>query len=168
MRRRDPGLLVACRPRFAEWDVDFAMADGRSWLLGPEGVGVFYVAERAGDRLRPLELVWASVLHRLEWENRELVWDDSPAASEGGSQQDGRAPLRFRRARNNRCSTRHCERAAHVDGLCARLVDGLAAIDRARKCCRTDRRREDLALSRSVDGLPPDEAAQRLTEANFT
>jgi selenocysteine lyase/cysteine desulfurase len=43
----------------AEWDVDFAIAGGHKWLLGPEGIGVFYVAERVRDRLRPLEPGWA-------------------------------------------------------------------------------------------------------------
>jgi cysteine desulfurase / selenocysteine lyase len=69
----------------AEWGVDFAAADAHKWLLGPEGIGVFYVAERCRDLLRPLEPGWASVAHRTEWENLDLVWAPDARRFEGGS-----------------------------------------------------------------------------------
>lgn len=69
----------------AEWGVDFAAADAHKWLLGPEGVGVFYVAARHRDRLRVLEPGWASVAHRMEWDNLELIYDDTARRFEGGS-----------------------------------------------------------------------------------
>jgi len=67
------------------WGVDFAMADAHKWLLGPPGIGVLYVRRSCLDRLRPLEPGWASVAHREEWENLELVFDDSARRLEGGS-----------------------------------------------------------------------------------
>ena len=71
--------------QLGEWGVDFAMADAHKWLLGPSGIGVLYVRRsRLGD-LRPLEPGWASVAHREDWENLELVWDDSARRLEGGS-----------------------------------------------------------------------------------
>ncbi len=80
------GVLPA---HFREWGVDFASADGHKWLLGPEGVGVFYVAAESRPRLRPLEPGWNSVAHRREWDNLDLVLDESARRFEGGSQPVG-------------------------------------------------------------------------------
>jgi cysteine desulfurase/selenocysteine lyase len=70
---------------FAAWGVDFATADAHKWLLGPLGTGVLYVAGEHRDRLRPLEPGWASVAHREDYDNLELVYDDSARRFEGGS-----------------------------------------------------------------------------------
>ena len=67
------------------WGVDFAMADAHKWLLGPLGIGVLYVRESCLDRLRPLEPGWASVAHREDWDNLELVWDEGARRLEGGT-----------------------------------------------------------------------------------
>jgi cysteine desulfurase/selenocysteine lyase len=71
--------------RLDAWGVDFAMADAHKWLLGPLGVGVLYVRRSCLDRLRPLEPGWASVAHREDWDNLELVWDSGARRLEGGS-----------------------------------------------------------------------------------
>ncbi len=67
------------------WGVDFAMADAHKWLLGPSGIGVLYVRRSCREDLRPLEPGWASVAHREQWDNLDLVWDDSARRFEGGS-----------------------------------------------------------------------------------
>lgn len=69
----------------ADWGVDFAAADAHKWLLGPEGCGVFYVAAEHREALRVLEPGWASVAHRMEWGNLDLVYDDSARRFEGGT-----------------------------------------------------------------------------------
>jgi selenocysteine lyase/cysteine desulfurase len=70
---------------FDRWGVDFASADAHKWLLGPSGSGVFYVRHSCLDRLRPLEPGWASVRHREQWDNLDLVWDATARRLEGGS-----------------------------------------------------------------------------------
>jgi selenocysteine lyase/cysteine desulfurase len=40
---------------------DFLAADGHKWLLGPEGAGMLFIAERHLDLLRPLIAGWNSV-----------------------------------------------------------------------------------------------------------
>jgi cysteine desulfurase/selenocysteine lyase len=70
---------------FDRWGVDFASADAHKWLLGPLGTGLLYVRASCLDRLRPLEAGWASVAHREEWDNLDLVWDGSARRLEGGS-----------------------------------------------------------------------------------
>lgn len=67
------------------WGVDFAMADAHKWLLGPLGIGMLYVRRSCLEELRPLEPGWASVVHREQWDNLDLVWDDSARRFEGGS-----------------------------------------------------------------------------------
>lgn len=42
-------------------------ADAHKWLLGPEGIGIFYLARDAWDRLRPAEVGWNSVTSPLEF-----------------------------------------------------------------------------------------------------
>ncbi len=69
----------------AEWGVDFAAADGHKWLLGPEGLGVLYVAAEHRDRLRVIEPGWASVAQREQWDDLRLDYDDSARRFEGGT-----------------------------------------------------------------------------------
>jgi selenocysteine lyase/cysteine desulfurase len=76
------GVLPA---RFEAWGVDFAAADAHKWLCGPSGIGIFYVRGERRAQLRPLEPGWASVAHREEWDNLDLVFDDSARRFEGGS-----------------------------------------------------------------------------------
>ena len=43
------------------YGISFLAADGHKWMLGPEGLAIFYVAEAARDRLTPLESGWMSI-----------------------------------------------------------------------------------------------------------
>jgi cysteine desulfurase/selenocysteine lyase len=70
---------------FLAWNVDFATADAHKFVLGPLGIGVLYVAEHRRDLLRPLEPGWASVVHRDDYDNLELVYDTTARRFEGGS-----------------------------------------------------------------------------------
>ena len=107
------------------WGVDFAMADSHKWLLGPAGVGVLYVRGSCLDRLRPLQPGWASVAHRREWDNRELVWDPCTRRLEGGSLNS--AGIHAMGASIDLLLEAGVDRIwAHVDALCQRLRDGLA------------------------------------------
>lgn len=53
--------------------IDFAAADGHKWMLGPEGLAVFYVRAELRERLRLLQYGWhmieaAGDFERLDWE----------------------------------------------------------------------------------------------------
>ncbi len=58
-------------------DCDFAMADGHKWLLGPEGLGVFYCRATARDQLRLTQHGW----HMVEAMGNYDLTDWSPARS---------------------------------------------------------------------------------------
>ncbi|MGE0384807.1 MAG: aminotransferase class V-fold PLP-dependent enzyme [Gammaproteobacteria bacterium] len=56
-----------------ECEPDFLVADGHKWMLGPEGVALFYVRANRCGSLRPSEYGWHMVARagdydRLEWE----------------------------------------------------------------------------------------------------
>jgi selenocysteine lyase/cysteine desulfurase len=57
--------------------IDFVAADGHKWLLGPEGIAVFYCRPEARDRLRLRQIGWHSLEHPGDYERAD--W--SPAAS---------------------------------------------------------------------------------------
>ena len=46
----------------ADAEIDFLSADAHKWLLGPEGIGVFYCSSRARQHLRVMNLGWANVV----------------------------------------------------------------------------------------------------------
>lgn len=146
----------------AEWGVDFAAADAHKWLLGPEGIGVFYVAERCRDLLRPLEPGWASMAHRTDWENLELVWADDARRFEGGSfNMAGVAGLG---AAVDLLQAAGVDRVwRHVDDLLVRAAAGLADLGATVLSDRSGEGRSAI-LTFEVPGVDP-AAAARLLEA---
>jgi cysteine desulfurase/selenocysteine lyase len=52
--------------------IDFAMADGHKWMLGPEGLAFFYSSEKARNKLKLTQYGWHMVEHagdfdRVNW-----------------------------------------------------------------------------------------------------
>lgn len=66
--------------------VDFVVADGHKWMLGPEGAGILFVRQEHLDLLRPIGIGWNSVVHQYDFSRIELKLRDSAARYEGGSQ----------------------------------------------------------------------------------
>jgi len=116
--------LGAIPADLAAWGVDFAMADAHKWLLGPEGIGVLYVAAEHRDRLRVLEPGWASVAHREEWDNLELDYDNSARRFEGGTYNLG-GVAGLGASLDLLIDVGIGSVWAHVGSICDRLVEGL-------------------------------------------
>lgn len=53
------------------YDCAFAMADGHKWMLGPEGLGVFYCHPGQRERLALHEYGWHMLEHALDYERRD-------------------------------------------------------------------------------------------------
>ena len=66
--------------------IDFLAADGHKWLLGPEGAGIFFTRREHLNRLRPVGVGWNSVKNELDFSHIDLVFKESAARYEGGSQ----------------------------------------------------------------------------------
>ncbi|MDX5299433.1 MAG: aminotransferase class V-fold PLP-dependent enzyme [Gammaproteobacteria bacterium] len=58
--------------------VDFCMADGHKWMLGPEGLGLFYVKPGLREHLKLMEFGWHMVRHRGDYDR--LDWEPAPDA----------------------------------------------------------------------------------------
>lgn len=65
--------------------VDFLVADGHKWLLGPEGMGILVVRRQVMDRLRPILVGWKSVAAPGEFFDVSLSYADSARRYEPGS-----------------------------------------------------------------------------------
>jgi cysteine desulfurase/selenocysteine lyase len=66
--------------------IDFLVAGGQKWLLGPEGTGILYIRQEHLDRLRPLGVGWNSVRHAGDFTRIELDFKPSAERYEGGAQ----------------------------------------------------------------------------------
>ena len=151
---------------FAAWNVDVVASGPHKWLCAPRGVGVLYLAPQVRDRLRPLEPGWASVAHRGEWTNLDLVFDDSARRFEGGSPNEagtialGASLDVLLRAGVDRIW-------AHVDGLCQRMTEGLTALGPVRLLSdRTEAGRSGI-VTFVVDGLPSTAVVEQLERKRF-
>lgn len=60
-------------------------ADGHKWLLGPEGIGLFWVNREAWDVLEPREVGWKSVVDALDYSQPRFVLRRDAEKFEAGS-----------------------------------------------------------------------------------
>ncbi len=50
---------------------DFIVADGHKWMLGPEGLALFYVSPSAREILKPTQFGWHMVEDYLNFDNKD-------------------------------------------------------------------------------------------------
>ncbi|WP_347904911.1 aminotransferase class V-fold PLP-dependent enzyme [Pseudomonas purpurea] len=60
------------------YQCDFAMADGHKWLLGPEGLGVFYVRSELREQLKLHEFGWHMLEHMGDYDR--TGWEPAKSA----------------------------------------------------------------------------------------
>lgn len=68
-----------------ETPVDILTADAHKWMLGPEGIGLFYCAPHVMDRLQLFEVGWKSVANVGNYDVYDLTPHPTAARFEGGS-----------------------------------------------------------------------------------
>jgi selenocysteine lyase/cysteine desulfurase len=105
--------------------VDVAAGSAHKWLLGPEGIGLFYVSDRVIDCFRPSRSGWRSVLEPFRWSDYQLAWADGAKRFESGTiNVYGIAALEGSLALLLEAGPEAIER--RVLALAARVADGLA------------------------------------------
>lgn len=67
------------------YHIDFLAADAHKWLLGPEGVGIFYCGKELSEKVRPPLIGWKSVEKDLDFDHPDLRLKTSALRFEEGS-----------------------------------------------------------------------------------
>lgn len=65
--------------------IDALSADAHKFLLGPEGVALFYVSRRAMERIKPTLVGWLSVERPFDMDNFEQPWAPNAQRFEPGA-----------------------------------------------------------------------------------
>jgi selenocysteine lyase/cysteine desulfurase len=65
--------------------IDFLSADAHKWLLGPEGIGIFYCRKELAEQLSPPLVGWKSVQNEFEFDRPELLLKTNALRFEEGS-----------------------------------------------------------------------------------
>jgi selenocysteine lyase/cysteine desulfurase len=65
--------------------IDFLSADAHKWLLGPEGIGIFYCRKELAERLSPPLIGWKSIQNDFEFERPEFLLKTDALRFEEGS-----------------------------------------------------------------------------------
>lgn len=150
----------------AAWGVDVAAADGHKFMLGPEGLGLAYVRAERRAELRVQQPGWNCVPHRGDWDNLSLRFDDSARRFEGGT--PNRAAILALGESLDLLLETGVERVwAHVDGLCQRLVAGLAEVSRAEVLSDRSTAARSAIVTFSVAGMPSEQTCDLLTKQGF-
>jgi selenocysteine lyase/cysteine desulfurase len=146
----------------AGWGVDFAAADAHKLLLGPLGIGVFYVAPERRDDLRVLEVGWNSVSHREEWDNLELDLDPTARRFEGGT-HNLVGLIALGASLELLAEAGIDEVWRHVDALCDAAVSGLTDAGVLVLSDRSDAGRSSIVTA-TIPGVAAKEVCDRLQD----
>lgn len=68
-----------------ECNIDFLSADGHKWLLGPEGIGIFYCRKELVERIDPPLLGWKSVQNEFDFDHPDFALKTDAQRFEEGS-----------------------------------------------------------------------------------
>jgi len=68
-----------------EFNIDFLSADAHKWLLGPEGIGIFYCRRELTERLYPTLIGWKSVKNELDFDHPDFSLKADASRFEEGS-----------------------------------------------------------------------------------
>lgn len=68
-----------------EYNVDFLSADAHKWLLGPEGIGIFYCRRGFAERLSPPLIGWKCVQSEFDFDHPDFCLKTDALRFEEGS-----------------------------------------------------------------------------------
>ncbi|MDD2056069.1 aminotransferase class V-fold PLP-dependent enzyme [Pseudomonas sp. GD03860] len=145
------------------YQCDFAMADGHKWMLGPEGLGVFYCRADIRPSLKLSEYGWHMLEHMGDY--TRTTWEPAHSARRfecGSPNMLGAAALE---------ASLSLLEAVGMDQVAAALAervswlhDGLAAIPGVRLHSPQDPARRGGIVSFSIEGIDNLQVYQRLKQ----
>lgn len=146
------------------YQCDFAMADGHKWMLGPEGLGVFYCSARMRPQLKLSEYGWHMLEHMGDY--TRSTWEPAHSARRfecGSPNMLGAAALEASLSLLEEVGMPQVEEllAERVQWLC----EGLQAIPGVRLHSPADPSRRSGIVSFSVEGVDNFVVFQRLKAA---
>ena len=68
-----------------EYNIDFLSADGHKWLLGPEGIGLFYCRRELVERIHPPLIGWKTVKKEFDFDHADFALKIDAGRFEEGS-----------------------------------------------------------------------------------
>ncbi len=68
-----------------EFNIDFLSADAHKWLLGPEGIGIFYCRRDLTKQVHPVLIGWKSVQNEFDFDHPALLLKNDAQRFEEGS-----------------------------------------------------------------------------------
>lgn len=142
---------------------DFAMADGHKWLLGPEGLGVFYCRAELRPQLKLNEFGWHMLEHMGDY-NR-TTWEPALSARRfecGSPNVLGSMALEASLSLLEEVGMEHVGKAIAERVLW--LEEGLSSILGARLHTSKDPKRRAGILSFSLDGVENSALFERLKQ----
>jgi selenocysteine lyase/cysteine desulfurase len=67
------------------FNIDFLSADAHKWLLGPEGIGIFYCRRELAERITPSLIGWKSVQNEFDFAHPDFCLKTNALRFEEGS-----------------------------------------------------------------------------------
>ena len=67
------------------YNIDFLSADGHKWLLGPEGIGIFFCRKELVERINPPLIGWKSVQNEFNFDHPDFSLKTNALRFEEGS-----------------------------------------------------------------------------------
>jgi len=147
--------------------IDFLAADAHKWLLGPEGIAVFYSADDSRDRLALRQQGWHMFENPWNFQRQDWTPAESARRFEAGSPNSaGQAAL-------HACVAMLLDYgpdwvAQRVLANSDKLIHDLAEIPGLRIASPLEPERRSGIVSFSSDSLPAGEIHRRLKERNCT
>ncbi len=77
--------LGVIRMDVKEFNIDFLSADAHKWLLGPEGVGIFYCKRELAEQVRPPLIGWKSMKNEVDFDHPDFSLKSDASRFEEGS-----------------------------------------------------------------------------------
>ena len=134
--------------------IDAAAGASHKWLLGPEGVGLLYLSDRARDRIEPTLVGWVSVPKPEDYSNFSQGWNAGALAWETGTGPVAlihgfEASLRFL------TGTEVFRIAAHLDQLTDHLCNRLKHLNYQVVSSRNHAEKSQIVCIRHGSGMSP-------------